>query len=285
MALDEAPAEFFYRLPAPAEGLRPGAHRSVGGDGGMEFRGHVDWLRAPDARRLDLRASLRDPFHRWQVRQHSLPRAQTVWLVADVSGSMAFGAPRRKLDVLADFAASLAWSTWRAGDSLGCAACDDRISDDLIWPPARQAGRAPALAAALRALQPVGYGSRALAQVAASLGRARALVFLASDFHVPLPELRGWFTALAAHWVVPVVIWDEREFVPQAGSGLLPLVDAETGARRLLWWRPALRRRWEEAALQRREALSEMFARERLRPLFIEGEFDADAVTRHFLQG
>jgi uncharacterized protein (DUF58 family) len=283
--MDATPAEFIYRLPAPARGGRPGAHRGQGGDGGLEFRGHDDWLRAPDARRLDLRASLRDPFERWQVRLHSPPRAQTVWLVADVSGSMAFGAPRRKLEVLADFAQSLAWSAWRTGDPFGCVACDDRVRTELLWPPARQAGRALALAARLRALQPVGQGSRALAQAATALGRSRALLFLASDFHVPLEELRRWLQAFAGHWVVPVVLWDRHEFEPGGRAGLLPLVDAESGVQRLLWWRPSLRERWARAARERREALLAAFAQARLRPLFIEGAFDADAVTRHFLQG
>jgi uncharacterized protein (DUF58 family) len=283
--MDATPAEFIYRLPAPARGWRPGAHRGQGGDGGLEFRGHDDWLHAPDARRLDLRASLRDPFQRWQVRLHSPPRAQTVWLVADVSGSMAFGAPRRKLELLADFAQSLAWSAWRAGDPFGCVACDDRLRTELLWPPARQVGRALALAARLRALQPVGQGSRALAQAAVALGRSRALLFLASDFHVPLEELRRWLLAFAGHWVVPVVLWDRHEFEPGGRAGLLPLVDAESGAQRLLWWRPSLRERWARAARERRAALLAAFAQARLRPLFIEGAFDADAVTRHFLQG
>lgn len=283
--MDAMPAEFFYRLPAPASGLRPGAHRGQGGEGGLEFRGHADWLRAPDARRLDLRATLRDPFQRWQVRLHSPPRAQTVWLVADVSGSMAFGAPRRKLELLADFASSLAWSAWRTGDPFGCVACDDRVREDLLWPPAHQAGRALELGARLRALQPVGRGSRALAQAAAVAGSGRALLFLASDFHVPLEELRRWLSAFAAHWVVPVVLWDRREFEPGGRAGLLPLVDAESGERRLLWWRPALRARWAQAAHERREALTATFAQARLRPLFIEESFDADAVTRYFVQG
>lgn len=283
--MDATPAEFFYRLPAPASGLRPGAHRGQGGQGGLEFRGHADWLRAPDARRLDLRATLRDPFQRWQVRLHSPPRAQTVWLVADVSGSMAFGAPRRKLALLADFASSLAWSAWRTGDPFGCVACDDRVREDLLWPPAHQAGRALDLSARLCALQPVGHGSRALAQAAAVAGRGRALLFLASDFHVPLEELRRWLSAFAAHWVVPVVLWDRREFEPGGQAGLLPLVDAESGERRLLWWRPGLRARWAQAGQERREALKATFAQARLRPLFIEERFDADAVTRHFLQG
>jgi hypothetical protein len=155
----------------------------------------------------------------------------------------------------------------------------------LLWPPARQAGRALDVAMRLRALQPVGHGSRALADAAAAMGRSRALVFLASDFHVPLDEVRRWLDALAAHWVVPVVVWDRHELVPQGPPGLMSLVDAESGARRVLWWRPGLRDRWEQAARARRASLVDCFAQARLRPLFIEGVFDADGVTRYFLQG
>ena len=46
---------------------------------------------------------------------------------------------------------------------------------------------------------------------------------------------------------------------------------------------PALRERWQAAHDARREALLSLFRRRRLAPLFIEGAFDADAVTRHFL--
>ena len=63
---------------------------------------------------------------------------------------------------------------------------------------------------------------------------------------------------------------------------LLQAVDPESGRRRLVWWRPALRERWQAAHAQRHEQLLQAFAARRLRPLFIEGGFDADAVTRHF---
>jgi hypothetical protein len=59
--------------------------------------------------------------------------------------------------------------------------------------------------------------------------------------------------------------------------------EPESGAVRWLWWRPALRERWREAHDARREALMKVFRARRIAPLFIEGAFDADAVTRHFL--
>ena len=47
----------------------PAHHRSTRGDSGFEFRGHAPLLDAPDPRRLDLHASLRDPFGDWIVRR------------------------------------------------------------------------------------------------------------------------------------------------------------------------------------------------------------------------
>lgn len=111
--------ELHYRLGGTATGVLPGHHRSRSGDTGFEFRGHAALQDAPDVRRLDLHASLRDPFGGWRVRLHSQRKAIPVTLVADLSASMAFEGAQRKLDVLADFAESLAWSAWRTGDSFG----------------------------------------------------------------------------------------------------------------------------------------------------------------------
>src|SRR5262245_52936830 len=110
--MSQAPAvqELHYRIAAPALGHFPGSHRSTRGDGGFEFRGHAFLLDAPDPRRLDLNASLRDPFGNWIVRVYSQRKAIPVVMVADLSASMGFAAQRRKIDVLADFAGSLAWS-------------------------------------------------------------------------------------------------------------------------------------------------------------------------------
>ena len=60
----QAPAvrELHYRIGSAALGHFPGHHRSPRGNSGFEFRGHARLFDAPDARRIDLHASLRDPF-------------------------------------------------------------------------------------------------------------------------------------------------------------------------------------------------------------------------------
>ena len=274
--------EFHYRVGAPVRGHFPGRHRSRRGDSGFEFRGHASLLDAPDPRRLDLHASLRDPFGQWTVRVYSQRQSIPVLLVADLSASMGFEGEWRKLDVLADFADSLAWSAWRSGDGFGFIGCADAVRADLYLPPTRARGAGAPLAQRLRALQPAGGSAHGLQQAHRHLGRQRSLVFLASDFHLPLADVSAVLASFANHDVVPVVLWDPAEFTLTAPRGLAAVADPEGGRQRLVWWRPALRERWAERAAERRAALLHLFRAQRLKPLFIEGAFDADAVTRHF---
>lgn len=276
------PREVHYRVAAPVLGHFPGHHRSARGDSGFEFRGHAALLDAPDPRRLDLHASLRDPFGNWIVRVYSQRKSIPVVMVADLSASMGFVGTRRKLDVLADFVDSLSLSAWRCGDSFGFIGCDSVVRDDLLLPQTRLRGAGATLARTLRELHLDGGSAHALSLAAHYLSRQRALIFLVSDFHLPLPESEAVLASLARHELVPVVLWDPAEFVSTAASGLLHVTDPETGRRTLVWWRPALREKWRAARQQRRDLLLRMFRAHRLRPLFIENGFDPDAVTRYF---
>jgi len=274
--------EVHYRVGAPVLGHFPGHHRSTRGDSGFEFRGHASLLDAPDPRRLDLHASLRDPFGDWRVRIYSQRKSVPVTVVADLSASMGFAGRASKLAVLADFVESLAWSAWRTGDSFGFVGCDSAPRADLLQPQSRARGAGGEVARRLRALHPQGQDARGLLAAPRHLGRQRALLFLVSDFHLPLGLVADVLDGLALHEVVPTVLWDPLEFALSATRGLAQVVDPESGRQRLVWWRPALRARWEAARAQRREALLQLFRTRRLKPLFIEGGYDAEAVTRHF---
>ena len=260
------------------------------GNSGFEFRGHARLHDAPDPRRLDLRASLRDPFFElgnWQVRVYSQRKAMPVVMLVDLSASMGFVGAQRKLDVVADFTESLAWSAWRTGDRFGFIGCDSSVRSELLLPATRARGAGTPLAQALRAWRPqggmaAGRSAQGLLQAALHLGRQRSLVFLLSDFHGPAAQWNALLASLAVHEVVPVVLWDTQEFALSAPRGWLQVADPETGAQRLVWWRPALRARWQASLTQRRQQLMQIFSAQALKPLFVQGAFDADAVTRHF---
>lgn len=273
--------EFHYRVRHPAGGHTPGAHRSRRGDSGLEFRGHVPLVDASDLRRIDLHASLRDPLGQWQVKVFSERKAVPVVVVADLSASMGFEGRRRRLDVLADFTAAAARSAWRHGDAFGFVGCDDTPRQEWLLPPTRQRGAGDALATRLRACVPQG-SARGLLRAAASLPVRRSLVFLVSDFHAPLDDIDAVLDALAAHEVVPVVLWDAEEFAPPA-DGIAYLADAESPSRRMVWMRPALRQRWHAARTTRRAELHALFDRHRLDPLELFDGYRADAVSAHFV--
>ena len=275
--------ELQYRIGAPAAGVFPGHHRSRSGATGFEFRTHAPLQDAPESRRLDIFASLRDPFGRWMVRLMSQRLSIPVAVVADLSASMAFAGPPGKMGVLADLTESLAWSAWRTGDSFGFVGCDTEVRTDWLLLPTRQRGAGLALAERLRSHVPEGRSAQALLRAQRHLPHRRSLVFLVSDFHLPIPDVNAVLASLAHHEIVPVVVWPAAEFGLSATHGLAQVRDAEGGTRQWLWWRPRLAERWREAHAARREALLATFRARRLEPLFIEGAFDADAVTRYFM--
>lgn len=288
--------EFHYRTLRPAAGHFPGAHRSPRGESGFEFRGHVPLADAPDARRIDLRASLRDPQQQWLVRVHAQRMTVPVYLVADLSASMAFEGAHRKLEVLGDFAAALAYSAARHGDAFGFVGCDRGVREDLLLPLTRARGAGMNLGDRLRRLADRGgldtaraHGADGLALAHRHLRRSRALVFLASDFHFGPALLERVLDSLAMHEVVPVVIRDEAEYVLPDGGALGHALawarDPESGQRRLLWSRPALRARWADLQARSRAQLQAQLRAHRLRPLFLEHGFRAEAVTAHFVSG
>ena len=114
------------------------------------------------------------------------------------------------------------------------------------------------------------------------IGSRRSLVFLASDFHLPIELLDPLLDGLARHRVVPVVLADSGEAEPAPGFGLVRVSDVETGEERTLWMRPALRRRLRAGIERRREALSRCFAAHGVVPLELEDRFEADRVNDYF---
>ena len=100
------------RTPGQGRGWS-GHHRSARGNSGFEFRGHASLLDAPDPRRLDLHASLRDPFGDWRVRIYSQRKSVPVTVVAAQAAARGFTGRAPTLAVRGDFVASLAWSAWR----------------------------------------------------------------------------------------------------------------------------------------------------------------------------
>lgn len=276
--------DFHYRLPHRVGGGRPGSHAGSGLGSGGEFVSHVSLHDRPDPRRLDLRASVRDLRGDWLVRLDRQRAVTPVHVVVDCSASMCFGRLRPKLHVVADFAEALGRSAFRVGDPLGMLAFDATERADLFVPALLNRGGGEIMAALLRDCVGRPGGIEGLEETVLHLAGRRGLVFLASDFHWPLDRLAAVLDLLARAHVVPIVAWDPAEIEPPLRDGLAPLRDLESGVRRTLWMRPSLRARWREAVAQRRAEIDRFFAARGIRPFYLSGAFDGEAMSRHFFE-
>jgi hypothetical protein len=279
-----APQEFHYRLPYRVGGWRPGAHPGTRLGAGQEFVSHMSLYDRPDPRRLDLRASLRDLSGNWLVRVHRQRASVPVHAIVDVSASMAFGARKTKLQVAADFVEALGQSAGRVGDAVGMAAFDAAERADLFVPAVVSRGIGALMASVLRQAETAARGFEGLEAAVQRIAGRRGLVFLVSDFHWPLERLNAILDLAAHAYVVPVIVWDPAEIEPPALDALAPLRDAESGARRTLWLRPKLRSQWRGAVARRRTELDGLFAARAIRPFYVVGAFDAEAMSQYFLE-
>lgn len=276
--------EFHYRLPRRSGGWRPGSHPGSSLGAGQEFIAHVSLYDRPDPRRLDLRASLREVRGDWLVRVNRQRVSVPVYVIADVSTSMSFGVPKSKLHVVADFVTALGHSAFRVGDALGMLAFDAHERPDLFVPALLSRGVGEVMASILADCEGTAGGVNGLQEAALHLAGRHALIFLASDFHWPLDRLDGVLDLLAHSYVVPLVVWDRAEVQPPTHDGLMPLRDVESGRRSTLWMRPRMRARWHEAVERRRGELNGLFTARGIRPFYISGEFDGEALSHYFFE-
>jgi hypothetical protein len=276
--------EFQYRLPQRMGGWRPGSHRGSSLGAGQEFVSHMRLYDRPDPRRLDLRASLRNIQQEWWVRVHRQQASIPVHAVVDVTASMSFGSPRSKLAVAAEFVEALGQSTFRVGDALGMVAFDSRERADLFVPARVNRGMGATLATLLRSSRGAAGDAAGLVKAIQPLAGRRGLVFLVSDFHWPLDDLRAALDLLVQSFVVPVVVWDAAEMQPPAHNGLAQVRDMESGAQRTMWMRPRMRKQWLESAAARRVQLHQLFAARAMRPFYVTGQFDGEAMSQYFFE-
>jgi len=234
---------------------------------GMEFEEVRPYLVGDDVRTIDWNVSARlgEP----HVKLFREERELTVMLAVDLSGSLAFGTHGQfKRDLLAELAATVAFSAAMNNDKIGLLAFTDRV--ERFVPPRKGTKHVMRIVRELLALRPEGRGT-AIGPALEELGRVlrqRSVVFVVSDF---LDESwdRPMRMARRRHDVVPVVVQDpgEREL---PAMGLVEFTDAETGERRLVdTGRRSVRRRFAEAAEARAAARDRLLRGMRLDPIEI----------------
>jgi uncharacterized protein (DUF58 family) len=275
---------FSYQINWRSRSYHSGYHRGAQSGLGAEFRGNVPLVDYPDARRIDINQSIRDPSDQVHVRIFNQKNPTPIYAVCDLSGSMQFTGSCSKIALAAEIAASVAYSAYQVSDSFGFIGFDSEVRMDWMTQPSTKMTDAFELTERLRDFKPSPAGSDGLLDVTRYLGQARSLVFLISDFHMPLETLEQALNMLSRHHVVPVVVWDSAEYQKLPSFGFSTIVDPETGAQRTLFFRKELQRKFQQAFQERRQKLEALFMQYETPPYFAEDRFDAEAISEYFYQ-
>ena len=276
--------EFTYQVGWRSRGRQAGRHRSAQRGLGMDFVGHAPLISYPDPRRIDLRLTLRDPFEQVFVRIFNQRSATPIYVVCDMSGSMGFSGQHHKMQIAAELTASAAYSASRIHDPFGFIGFDEHLREDWMVRSSVRIQGALDIAERLAEYRPEQIGGDGLLEVAPHLPRERSLVFLVSDFHMPLDVLEASMYSMQRHHIVPVVLWDAAEYHKLPEFGVTHVTDSETGERRSLFLRGDMHARIQKSFADRREALYQLFMRFDSPPFFIEDGFDPEALTEYFYQ-
>jgi len=273
-----------YRVRWKTSSLRPGAFRGLHAGAGDRIRASVPLHENADPRRIDVRATLRDPFGGIWVRELEQNSALKVIVLADVSASMGYVGRYDKLDQLRRIAVSLARSAFRNGDAFGFYAASDRPHDALALPPRVDRGAGDWISRRLARFTPSGDNARGLLQTIPRMPHRRALVFLVSDFHWPEQDVAAVVRALAHHAVVPVVLRDPAEVDAIHRRGIAVLRDLETGAQRFVWLRRGLIEKLRRERDRRDDALRRLCRIAGCTPFFVRERFDPALLSRYFAE-
>jgi uncharacterized protein (DUF58 family) len=239
-----------------------GTYHSAFRGRGVEFEEVRPYVVGDDVRTIDWNVSARAGAP--HVKQFREERELCVMLAVDLSGSLDFGTRSQfKREMVAEMAATIAFSAIRNGDKVGLLAFTDRI--ERFVPPRKGTRHVLRIVRELLALKPQGTGTRigeAIDEVT-RIVRKRSVLFVISDFMDTGWE-RSMSVARGRHDVIPVVVRDAAEDSLPA-VGLLELEDPETGETLVVDTADrGVRARFAAAAAEDRAALQQAFRRMRM---------------------
>ncbi len=221
------------RTRALVEEIFAGEYHSAFKGQGMEFAEVREYVPGDDIRTIDWNVTARfgAPF----VKKFVEERETTVFFLVDASGSQAFGSRNRsKVELAAEVVAILGFSAMNNQDKVGLLIFSNRV--ELLVPPRKGRRHGLRLLREILWFQPEGVGTdiASASEAALAVLKRRSIVFILSDFLVPLEPLEQSLGALARrHDVVALKLRDPIEAaLPELG--LLEVEDLETGRRALI---------------------------------------------------
>ena len=194
---------------------------------GMTFSEVRQYQFGDDVRAIDWNVTARynEPF----VKIFEEERELTLMLVVDVSGSEAFGTRIQfKRETLTEIAATLAFSALQNNDKVGLVLFSDKI--ELFIPPKKGRSHVLRIIRELLEFKPLSKKTdiSTVLEFLSSVLKKKAIVFLLSDF-MNVGYQKTLRIAAKKHDLTGIRVFDPMEKT-LPNLGMVPMVDAETGA-------------------------------------------------------
>ena len=194
---------------------------------GMAFSEVREYQYGDDMRDIDWNVTAR--FHKPYVKVFEEERELTVMLMIDVSGSLEFGTHGQfKKDMIAEIAATLAFSAIQNNDKIGVIFFSDRIEKYI--PPKRGRKHILFIIREMLDFKPESRKTDLNKSVEFLTGvmKRKCTAFLLSDFYTKNDFEQALTICNRKHDVVAIQVYDQRaKQLPDVG--LMKVVDAETG--------------------------------------------------------
>ncbi len=266
---------FFYKISNNNRNYWPGAHRSLTAGSGNDFYSIEAFSKFPDARRIDIRATVRDARREIQVRRYYQRSRVPVTIIIDGSASMRYAG---RIEQINRFIYSAVLSIEKFKDKYKCFYCNEDITELPVHDI-----HTFNLAAYVDKTGQYGKSAAALAQVHKRLPARGSLIFLVSDYHLEDSFIARVLASFQNHWLAPVVVWNRRER-QYPRFGISKLQDAESGAGRTIFFTPAKKQLYENRWKNRKKKLNRLFSEAGVTGFFMEDEFEPGAMTEYFAE-
>lgn len=213
-----------------SQNIFAGEYHSAFKGRGMTFSEVREYQYGDDVRDIDWNVTARQnhPY----IKVYEEERELTVMLLVDVSGSKDFGAVgETKRDMMAEIAATLAFSAIENNDKVGVILFSDKI--EKFIPPKKGRKHILLVISTLLDFKPENKGTdvNCALEFLTSGIKKRCTSFLVSDFIDEGDYIKALSIANNKHDLIAVQVYDKREMqLPDVG--LMRVYDAETGEER-----------------------------------------------------
>lgn len=264
---------FDYKTPFLLNALRESEHKSKRQGPGSDFYKKSAFLADPNPARIDLSASVTDPFESIYVKTFRQRSKLDVLTFIDGSDSMTIPG---KTDLVTTTEKSIAHSVAARNDNY-----QSYLFNNAIVSMADSGSLAKHYSA--DQIDPQRQNTAdAFSDVERLLPTRRSLIFLLSDFHWSNEKLYQILNTLSGHYLVPIVIWRSAEYEDFPLWRFVQIRDAETGENRLIFVTPKQKKLIESTFADRRIFLNNQFQRHNSRAFWMIDLFSAQQMSEFF---